>query len=221
LAFVRLLLKPNIAILIGFITIFLKFIPVRILKLEFLAVVYNIPLEQGISNDCIIDLYIGEVLCRVDNIKVKKNFSVTSAAQQVLGKAPTTLFGLKIHEDFEDKETIERRQDCQKRLLMMKARNADAAEDRDAAARAIIPQEDLQEWLDELQLRLNQACVVSNNASSQQGTSFRSRASRNRARLSSITTAVGKLSSGSSQGEDSASPTQKQSNATSRSVNLS
>lgn len=95
---------------------------------------------------------------------VCKTFSAGAAAQKVFGKASTAIFGLQSSKEPEEREQIERQIHCRKQLIIMKARNAEAAEERETGGRPVIQQEDLQEWLDELQLRLNQACAVADNS---------------------------------------------------------
>ena len=127
-------------------------------------------------------------------VVIVKSFSAGTAAAQVLGKNPSTLFGLQLITDDrqliqgppsqEDKELLERRLDCQKRLVVMKARNAETAEEREATSAAVIQQEDLQEWLDDLQLRLHQACAVASRLPAASGSSKGSSSKAGRSKLS-------------------------------------
>ncbi|KAI9553082.1 hypothetical protein GHT06_020973 [Daphnia sinensis] len=94
----------------------------------------------------------------VDDLAVKTFSAGTAALQVHLGKGLLgSSFDLHTIQDPEEKEVARRRLDCRKHLLNMKARNAELT-DPESNGRTVMQQEDLQEWLDNLHLKLKQAC---------------------------------------------------------------
>jgi hypothetical protein len=107
-----------------------------------------------------------------------KTFSVGSLAQQALVRSGAKILAGCIDpvEEEEHRELIRNRIFCRQQLLAMKARNAEPIsndDDSEGTGRTVIQQEDLQEWLDNLQLKLNQACISASHPATR-----RSRAKR-------------------------------------------
>ncbi|XP_045036389.1 uncharacterized protein LOC116932882 isoform X2 [Daphnia magna] len=95
---------------------------------------------------------------KIDDLAVKTFSAGTAALQVNLGKGLLgSSFDLHTIQDPEEKEVARRRFDCRKHLLNMRARNAEMA-DPESNGRTVMQQEDLQEWLDNLHLKLKQAC---------------------------------------------------------------
>ncbi|XP_046656348.1 uncharacterized protein LOC124349634 isoform X1 [Daphnia pulicaria] len=94
----------------------------------------------------------------VDDLAVK-TFSAGSVALQVnLGRGLiNSAYDIHTIQDPEEKALAQRRLDCRKHLLEMRSRNADLM-DPESGGQTVMQQEDLQEWLDNLHLKLKQAC---------------------------------------------------------------
>lgn len=95
---------------------------------------------------------------------IVKTFSVGSLAQQALARNGANILAAlgDPAEEEEHRELIRKRIFCRQQLLAMKARNAEPIsneDDSEGTGRTVIQQEDLQEWLDNLQLKLHQACI--------------------------------------------------------------
>ncbi|XP_057381690.1 uncharacterized protein LOC130704238 isoform X2 [Daphnia carinata] len=94
----------------------------------------------------------------VEDLAVKTFSAGTAAIQVSLSKGLLgSSFDLHTIQDPEEKEVARRRLDCRKQLLNMRARNAELT-DPESNGRTVMQQEDLQEWLDNLHLKLKQAC---------------------------------------------------------------